>query len=205
MGAPLRTVTVRDTIGDLPPIENGEDREEMAYDGKYACPCCDYVNSATANQHKQDWAIRAVSLGNHRTCVSIGESASPSCSCDEPAAGAGPAESEFQRMTRGEQAVLLDHVCKTMNPLNLQRCKCIPVNTPGADWRVLLEITKQDPSREKFQVRQRLRCQSAGHGPRATSLSHLHSNPACHLSSPSSAWLPSSQDPTTRRPTLTQP
>jgi len=67
----------------------------------------------------------------------------------------GPAESEFQRRTRGEQAVLLDHVCKTMNPLNLQRCKCIPVNTPGADWRVLLEITKQDPSREKFQVRPR--------------------------------------------------
>ena len=49
--------------------------------------------------------------------------------------------------------MLLDHVCKTMNPLNLQRCKCIPVNTPGADWRVLLEITRQDPSREKFQVR----------------------------------------------------
>ncbi len=48
--------------------------------------------------------------------------------------------------------MLLDHVCKTMNQLNLQRCKCIPVNTPGADWRVLLEITKRDPSREKFQV-----------------------------------------------------
>ena len=36
VGAPLRTVTVRDTIGDLPPIENGEDREEMAYSGKPA-------------------------------------------------------------------------------------------------------------------------------------------------------------------------
>jgi len=35
-GAPLRTVTVRDTIGDLPPVENGEDREEMPYGGELA-------------------------------------------------------------------------------------------------------------------------------------------------------------------------
>ena len=35
-GAPLRTVTVRDTIGDLPPIENGEEREEMPYGGESA-------------------------------------------------------------------------------------------------------------------------------------------------------------------------
>ena len=42
VGAPLRTVTVRDTIGDLPPVQNGEDREEMPYGGArtwhHACP-----------------------------------------------------------------------------------------------------------------------------------------------------------------------
>ena len=32
-GAPLRTVTVRDAIGDLPPITNGADLEEMPYSG----------------------------------------------------------------------------------------------------------------------------------------------------------------------------
>lgn len=30
--------------------------------------------------------------------------------------------------------------------------RCIPKDTPGADWRVLLEIVKNDPSREKFNV-----------------------------------------------------
>jgi len=45
---------------------------------------------------------------------------------------------------------LRDHICKEMNPLNLERCRCIPKNTPGADWRVLLEIVKNDPAREKF-------------------------------------------------------
>lgn len=40
-----------------------------------------------------------------------------------------------------------------MNPLNLERCRCIPKNTPGADWRVLLEIVKNDPAREKYNVR----------------------------------------------------
>jgi DNA (cytosine-5)-methyltransferase 1 len=39
-----------------------------------------------------------------------------------------------------------------MNPLNLERCRCIPKNTPGADWRVLLDIVKNDPAREKFNV-----------------------------------------------------
>lgn len=33
VGAPLRTVTVRDVIGDLPIIGNGHDQEEMQYSG----------------------------------------------------------------------------------------------------------------------------------------------------------------------------
>jgi hypothetical protein len=31
--------------------------------------------------------------------------------------------------------------------------RCIPKNVPGADWRVLEEIVKADPSREKYKVR----------------------------------------------------
>ena len=48
--------------------------------------------------------------------------------------------------------MLRDHICKEMNPLNLERCRCIPKNVPGADWRVLQEIVAADPSREKYQV-----------------------------------------------------
>lgn len=33
VGAPLRTVTVRDAIADLPAIENGHDQAEMQYSG----------------------------------------------------------------------------------------------------------------------------------------------------------------------------
>ena len=33
IGAPLRTVTVRDAIADLPAIQNGHDQEEMQYAG----------------------------------------------------------------------------------------------------------------------------------------------------------------------------
>ncbi len=49
--------------------------------------------------------------------------------------------------------VLRDHVSKEMNELNLERCRCIPKNTPGADWRVLQEIVRDDPSRELYKVR----------------------------------------------------
>ncbi len=34
-GAPLRTVTVRDAIGDLPPLTNGADVEDMDYAGAH--------------------------------------------------------------------------------------------------------------------------------------------------------------------------
>ena len=39
-----------------------------------------------------------------------------------------------------------------MNALNLERCRCIPKNVPGADWRVLQELVAEDPSKELFQV-----------------------------------------------------
>eukprot|EP00891_Asterochloris_glomerata_P001829 jgi/Astpho2/1829/fgenesh1_pm.00038_%23_4_t len=84
VGAPLRTVTVRDVIGDLPIIGNGHDQEEMQY--------------------------------------------------------SGPAVSEFQQFIRGNCNVLHDHISKMMNDLNLERCRNIPKNTPGADWRCLEEL-----------------------------------------------------------------
>jgi DNA (cytosine-5)-methyltransferase 1 len=63
----------------------------------------------------------------------------------------GPAASAFQRAIRGDCTLLTEHMCKHMNDLNLERCKCIPKEKPGADWRVLEEIVRADPSREKFQ------------------------------------------------------
>jgi DNA (cytosine-5)-methyltransferase 1 len=93
-GAPLRPITVRDAIGDLPPIENGHDVHEMGYSGQPV--------------------------------------------------------SAFQRIIRGDSTLLTDHIAKAMNQLNLERCRCIPKNRPGADWRVLEEIVKADPSRELF-------------------------------------------------------
>ncbi|KAK9785341.1 hypothetical protein WJX73_005011, partial [Symbiochloris irregularis] len=95
VGAPLRTVTVRDAIGDLPPIINGACAEEMPY--------------------------------------------------------TGPPVSAFQKAIRSGARALGDHICKEMNPLNLERCRCIPKGVPGADWRVLQQIVAQDPSREKYQ------------------------------------------------------
>ena len=60
--------------------------------------------------------------------------------------------SAFQKRIRGGATVLSDHICKEMNPLNLERCRCIPTGVPGADWRVLQQIVAEDPSREKFQA-----------------------------------------------------
>ena len=48
--------------------------------------------------------------------------------------------------------VLRDHICKEMNELNLERCRCIPKNVPGADWRVLQEIVDAQPERTLYKV-----------------------------------------------------
>ncbi|CAL5224063.1 g6688 [Coccomyxa viridis] len=93
-GAPLRAITVRDAIGDLPPITNGSDKVEMEY--------------------------------------------------------SGPPISAFQGQIRGSSTLLRDHISKEMNELNLERCRCIPKLTPGADWRVLQEIIEQHPERTLY-------------------------------------------------------
>ena len=64
----------------------------------------------------------------------------------------GTPESAFRRGIRGGARVLRDHMCKQMNPLNLERCCCMPKNVPGSDL-VLQEIVAADPSHEKYQVR----------------------------------------------------
>ena len=43
---------------------------------------------------------------------------------------AGPPVSAFQKAIRGDATVLRDHICKEMNELNLERCRCIP-KCPG--------------------------------------------------------------------------
>ena len=93
-GAPLRPITVKDAIADLPPIINGANNDEMQY-----------------------------------TSIPL---------------------SSFQHQIRNNASVLLHHVCKGMNDLNLERCRCIPKNVQGADWRTLEQIVKDDPTRELF-------------------------------------------------------
>jgi len=82
--APLRAVTVRDVICDLPPAENGEAREKRAY--------------------------------------------------------GGPPVSAFQKQMRvGKPAasdLVENHICKTLNPVNLRRCQLVPRESMH-DWRYL--------------------------------------------------------------------
>lgn len=108
-GAPLRTVTVRDAIGDLPEIGNG---------------------------HADD---------------------------DDKARHCRAPESAFQRMIRSglpsaendKQQPLFDHISKTMNELNLERCRCIPKGVPGADWRVLKKVVADDRKKPEHEQKYR--------------------------------------------------
>lgn len=70
--------------------------------------------------------------------------------------------SAFQKAIRGDCTVLHDHICKEMNELNLERCRCIPKNTPGADWRVLQEIVAANPERATFKVWSAVRMLNSG-------------------------------------------
>jgi DNA (cytosine-5)-methyltransferase 1 len=51
--------------------------------------------------------------------------------CREEAQYTREPASAYQRFIRGKNTVLLDHVCKEMNELNLERCRYVHV--PGSD------------------------------------------------------------------------
>lgn len=61
--------------------------------------------------------------------------------------------SEFQREIRGEEEDLKDHICKTMNDLNMRRCELVPKDLPGADWRSLVLHVEKHPEDALFNVR----------------------------------------------------
>jgi hypothetical protein len=49
----------------------------------------------------------------------------------------------------------LPTVCDLLCVPPLRACtSCIPKETPGADWRVLLDIVRDDPTKEMYEVRQ---------------------------------------------------
>jgi len=47
----------------------------------------------------------------------------PFCSQEQPYGG--NAVSAYQHFVRGNNTTLKDHVCKEMNELNLERCRCV--------------------------------------------------------------------------------
>jgi hypothetical protein len=51
--------------------------------------------------------------------------------------------STFQRDIRGSESVLVDHIAKEMNELNLLRCQHVPKEVAGADWRVLRTLPQE--------------------------------------------------------------
>ena len=104
-GAPLRTVTVEDAIGDLPPDRQRPRRRRE--------PAGSSAFHAGAPQSAFQRMIRS--------------------GLPAPASSASAAAQP-----------LFDHISKTMNELNLERCRCIPKGVPGADWRVLKKIVADD-------------------------------------------------------------
>ncbi|CAI5949593.1 unnamed protein product [Closterium sp. NIES-64] len=125
VGAPLRSITVRDAMGDLPSIENGAEEEEMEVShrvGVVSGECGILVSGFKKPQNP--------SASQHSP--SLPPSPFTSTYSSEPS-------SWFQRSIRAQQARLLDHTCKRMNELNLKRCQHIP-RRPGADWRDLPDI-----------------------------------------------------------------
>lgn len=72
----------------------------------------------------------------------------------------GEPVSAFQKAVRGTETTVKDHICKTMNALNLRRCELVPKNTPGADWRAIQLYcdAQKDEEDRKFNVRPASHC-----------------------------------------------
>lgn len=95
----------------------------------------------TLDQNTQYAAARSTSNGAPFRAITVrdtigdlpdvknGASATTMGYKDEPA-------SWYQKKIRGKEEILIDHITKEMNELNLIRCKKIP-KRPGADWRDL--------------------------------------------------------------------
>ena len=111
-----------------------------------------YRHSGLSTWHALDSSCHAFSCGAGQILTAIC-SVCTCCLFPSGAAGAGPAISAFQKAIRGDCEVLRDHICKEMNELNLERCRCIPKGVPGADWRVLQEIVAAEPDRANFKAR----------------------------------------------------
>lgn len=126
MGAPLRPVTVRDAISDLPAIQNGHTVEEMAYQGEpvrsgvlqgfvrpLSCMGGRYLGTMMVHVHTHaQWAAPGPGL--------VGWDAKSA-----PVNSLFHQVSAFQRAVRGGCPALYDHISKNMNELNLERCRCV--------------------------------------------------------------------------------
>jgi hypothetical protein len=72
------------------------------------------------------------------------------CRTEQPYGG--EPVSGFQKAIRGGETFLKDHICKTMNALNMRRCALVPRNTPGADWRAIVLHVREHPEDETYMV-----------------------------------------------------
>jgi len=115
VGAPLRPVTVRDAIGDLPPIENGHMEEEMEYVSGPVSERREKGRRGNADERAREHCDQLEHLAMHLT-VPVPSSL---LSC------APPQVSAFQQYVRGDCTLLTDHISKQMNELNLERCRWV--------------------------------------------------------------------------------
>ena len=110
--APLRFVKVRDTLTDLPPIQNGV-KEATAPKTYGQAPSSPY-------QFKQRMMVPQP--GAHLVVD-------------------GPPEGEEPARRIGADSRLSHHVCREVHDLEWERAQRIPKNHPGADWRDLPNIS----------------------------------------------------------------
>jgi hypothetical protein len=165
--ARLRAVTVKDAIHDLPPVANGAEecaplqpRSPLVRMDTVAPPVC---LARPVSLLALIWAATSGSEGCQllrahaelHTCITrnLQHEVGHNTCCRHERPYAGEPVSGFQRAIRGKETVLKDHVCKTMNELNMRRCALVPKNTPGADWRAIVLHVRDHPADETFNVR----------------------------------------------------
>ncbi|KAL8255048.1 hypothetical protein R6Q59_033269 [Mikania micrantha] len=95
----------------------------------------------TLNRNTQYAAVRSTATGAPFRAITVRDTIG-----DLPAVGNGASATKieyknepvswFQKRIRGDASVLVDHISKEMNELNVIRCQKIP-KRPGADWRDL--------------------------------------------------------------------